>query len=68
MFMNDLVQSVGWKYIFNPPTRPSPNTFPIKSDNDIKLTCSTTGDEFHAKLIAPYNMKQSSIKNHIKTS
>ena len=66
--MNDLVQTVAWKYIFNPPTRPLPQTYQSGSDNDVKLTCSTTGDEIHVKLIAPYNMKQSTMKNHIKTS
>lgn len=66
--MNDLVQTIAWKYIFNPPTRPLPQSYQSGSDNDVKLTCSTTGDEIHVKLIAPYSMKQSTMKNHIKTS
>ena len=63
--MNELVQNLTWKYIFNPPSRPSPEQYPMKSKRDTVLR-SITGDEIHIRLICPYG-STSTIEHHIQT-
>ena len=65
MFMNELVQNLAWKYIFNPPSRPSPEQYPMKSKRDTVLR-SITGDDIHIRLICPYG-STNTIEHHIQT-